>query len=80
MSVPNTRRRKHRPTHPGEMLREDFLPDYDLTVAGLAEATAVSRQSVHGLLQNRRGVSPEIKDDIARMFEMSAISVGLVVD
>ena len=31
---------KRRPTHPGEMLREDFLPDYGLTVAGLAEAWA----------------------------------------
>ena len=27
-----------RPTHPGEMLREDFLPDYGLTVAALAQA------------------------------------------
>jgi len=29
-----------KPTHPGEMLREDFLPDYGLTVAGLAECAA----------------------------------------
>ena len=33
-----------RPTHPGVMLREDFLPDYGLTVAGLAKAIGVSRQ------------------------------------
>ena len=32
MSIPNTRERKVRPVHPGEMLREDFLPDYGLTV------------------------------------------------
>ena len=38
MSVPNTSERKLRPTHPGEMLREDFLPDYGLTVASLAAA------------------------------------------
>ena len=37
---------KRRPTHPGEMRREDFLPDYDLTVSGLAEAIGVSRQSM----------------------------------
>ena len=29
------------PTHPGEMLREDFIPDYGLTVAGLASALGV---------------------------------------
>ncbi len=28
MSVGNTRQFKRRPTHPGEMLQEDFLPDY----------------------------------------------------
>ena len=33
MSIANTRRRKIRPTHPGEMLREDFLPDYGLTLS-----------------------------------------------
>ena len=27
MSIPNKRQRKVRPTHPGEMLREDFLPE-----------------------------------------------------
>ena len=28
MAIPNTRAMTRRPTHPGEMLREDFLPDY----------------------------------------------------
>jgi plasmid maintenance system antidote protein VapI len=42
MSISNTGIRR-RPTHPGEMLREDFLPDYELTVSGLAEAIGVSR-------------------------------------
>jgi len=33
------------------MLREDFVPDYGLTVAGLAAAADVSRQSVNELLR-----------------------------
>ncbi len=33
MSIPNKGQRKIRPTHPSEMLREDFLPDYGLTVS-----------------------------------------------
>jgi len=28
MAIANTREITRRPTHPGEMLREDFLPDY----------------------------------------------------
>jgi plasmid maintenance system antidote protein VapI len=38
MSIPNNTKRKIPPTHPGEMLREDFMPDYGLTTASLAEA------------------------------------------
>jgi antitoxin HigA-1 len=68
MSVPNTTRMKRRPTHPGEMLREDFLPDYGLTVARLADVVGVSRQTVNELLRGRRAVSPEMSLRLARLF------------
>lgn len=68
MSLPNTRPMKRRPTHPGEMLREDFLPDFDLTVAGLAAAVGVSRQSINELLRGRRALSPEMALRLARLF------------
>ena len=59
---------KRRPTLPGEMLREDFLPDYELTISGLAEAIGVSRQSVNELLRERRSVSPEMALRLSRLF------------
>lgn len=68
MSIPNTSGMKRRPTHPGEMLREDFLPDYDLSVTGLAEALGVSRQSVNELLRERRAVSPEMALRLGKLF------------
>jgi len=58
---------KRRPTHPGEMLREDFLPDYDLTMSGLAEAIGVSRQSVNEPLRERRAVSPQMALRLSRL-------------
>jgi len=68
MSIQNTRERAIRPTHPGEMLREDFLPDYGLTATGLAVALGVSRQSVNELLRERRAVSPQMALRLARLF------------
>jgi len=68
MSIRNTGRRKIRPTHPGEMLREDFLPDYGLTVSGLAGALGVSRQTMNELLRERRAVSPEMALRLSRLF------------
>jgi addiction module HigA family antidote len=68
MSIPNTRKREVRPIHPGEMLREDFLPDYNMTVAALARALGVSRQTVNELLRERRSVSPEMALRLSRLF------------
>ena len=68
MSIENTRERKIRPTHPGEMLREDFMADYKLTVSSLASALGVSRQSVNELLRERRAITPEMALRLARLF------------
>ena len=68
MAIQNTMPMKRKPTHPGEMLREDFLPDYDLSVSGLAEALGVSRQSMNELLRERRAVSPEMALRLGRLF------------
>ena len=68
MSISNTTKIKRRPTHPGEILREDFLPDYGLTVSALAEALGVSRQSINELLRERRSISPEMALRLGRLF------------
>ena len=68
MSITNTIGMKRRPTHPGEMLREDFLPDYGLTVSSLAASLGVSRQSINELLRERRAVSSEMALRLARLF------------
>jgi len=68
VSIPNSIERKIRPTHPGEMLKEDFLPDYGLSVSSMAEAIGVSRQTINELLRKRRAVSPEMALRLARLF------------
>ena len=68
MSIVNTRQMLRRPTHPGEMVREDFLPDYGLTASGLASAIGVSRQSVNELLRGRRAVSPKMALRLGKLF------------
>ena len=83
MTIPNTTRMKRRPTHPGEMLREDFLPDFGLTATTLAKAIGVSRQSVNELLRERRRVSPEMALRLGRLFGNSPefwVSAQIAVD
>ena len=68
MSIKNITSREIPPTHPGEMLREDFMTDYNLTTTGLAEKLGVSRQTVNELLLERRAVSPSMALRLSRLF------------
>lgn len=72
MAITRSRARTVRPIHPGEMLREDFLPDYGVTAAELAETLGVSRQTVNEVLRERRAVSAEMALRLARVFGNSA--------
>jgi addiction module HigA family antidote len=68
MAIQNTAKREITPTHPGEMLREDFMPDYKLTASSLSAALGVSRQTVNELLRERRAVSPVMALRLSRLF------------
>ncbi len=68
MSIINTKSRKIQPTHPGEMLREDFMPDYGMTTKRLAERLMVSRQTVNELLRERRSFTPAMALRLSRLF------------
>lgn len=68
MAIPNTIKREIPPTHPGEMIREDFIPDYNLSTATLAKALGVSRQTINELLRERRSITPAMSLRLSRLF------------
>lgn len=68
MAIANTQPRQVAPTHPGEMLREDFMPDYGLTANALASALGVSRQTIYELLREERAVTSLIALRLSRLF------------
>lgn len=55
-----TAKRTRAPTHPGAILRDDVLPALGLSVAEIARRLHVSRQTVHDLLAERKGFTPEM--------------------
>ena len=68
MTIPNTTKRERPPTHPGEMLREDFMPDFDLNATSMATALGVSRQTINKLLRERRAITPVMALRLSRLF------------
>jgi addiction module HigA family antidote len=61
--------RKRRPTHPGEVLREEVLPGLDITQGAFAEMLGVSRRTLVELLHERRSVTPDVAHRLARVLE-----------
>ncbi len=68
MAIPNIKNREIPPTHPGEMIREDFMPDFNLNVTSMAAALGVSRQTINELLRERRAVTPVMAFRLSRLF------------
>ena len=60
---------KHRvPTHPGEILQEEFLTPLGFTQVELARHIGVSLQRVNELVRGKRGVTPETAWLLAQAF------------
>jgi antitoxin HigA-1 len=59
------------PTHPGEMLLEEFLNPMGLTQRELAEAIGVPYQRVNEIVNGRRGITPSTALRLAQFFGMS---------
>ena len=60
---------KRRPTHPGELLREETLPAAGLTPSELAARLGVSQRGINALLNERRAVTPDMAHRLARVFK-----------
>ncbi len=68
MRIPTNRQ----PTHPGEMLREEFLIPMNLTQKDLADAIQVPYQRINEIVAGKRGVTPSTALRLAKFFGMSA--------
>jgi antitoxin HigA-1 len=60
------------PTHPGEMLLEEFLQPMNLSQRELAEALHVPYQRINEIVNGRRGMTPSTALRLAKFFGMSA--------
>lgn len=59
------------PTHPGEMLVEEFLTPLNMSQVELARRIGVPFQRVNQVINRRRAISPDTALRLARLFGTS---------
>ena len=57
------------PSHPGEILQEEFLTPLAVTQVALAQHIGVSVQRINELVRGKRGITPETAWLLAQAFE-----------
>ncbi|RMI20443.1 MAG: addiction module antidote protein, HigA family [Calditrichaeota bacterium] len=60
------------PTHPGKILREEFLEPLGITQRELAESIRVPYQRINELINGKRGITPSTALRLAKYFGTTA--------
>ena len=63
-----------RPVHPGEILREDFIVPLGISVNALAQALDVPATRIHEIVKERRSITADTAQRLARYFGGDAAS------
>lgn len=69
------------PTHPGEILKEDFLFPHGITQVALAKALKTSFRTINVIVNEKRSISPDMALRLARYFGTTPdVWIGLQAD
>ena len=60
------------PPHPGRIVRDDCLPELNLTTGQAAEALGVTRQTLDKIINARSSVTPDMAIRFEKVFGSSA--------
>lgn len=60
------------PAHPGEIVLEDVLPHFGLSISDAAQVLNITRPNLSNVLNGKAAMSPELAAKIERAFGVSA--------
>jgi addiction module HigA family antidote len=62
------RKMTRKPTHPGELIREEYMKTLKLRVTSLAASLGISRKTLSTIINERAGVTPDMALRLSRAF------------
>ncbi len=62
---------ERKPTHPGEILKAEFLDEFGLTQVELAKALNTTFRTINEIINKKRSLSPEMALKLSKYFGTS---------
>jgi len=63
------RKMKRRPTHPGNIIKEDYLLPLSVSIKDLAETLGISRKTLSKIINERGSITPDMALRLSRAFD-----------
>ncbi len=63
------RRMIRRPTHPGNIIKEDYLLPLSITIKDMADSLGVSRKTLSKIINERGAITPDMALRLSRAFD-----------
>ena len=63
------KRMKRQPTHPGKIIKEDYLVPLSITIKEMASILGVSRKTLSKIVNERGSVTPDMALRLSRAFD-----------
>ena len=64
--------KERRPTHPGDIIRYEYLEPYKMTQQQLADAIGVTRVRINEIILGKRSITPDTAFRLAKFFNTTA--------
>ena len=63
------RKMTRRPTHPGNIIKEDYLLPLSITIKEMADTLGVSRKTLSKIINERGAITPDMALRLSRAFD-----------
>jgi addiction module HigA family antidote len=63
------RKIKRQPTHPGKIIKEDYLKPLSITIKYMADLLGVSRKTLSKIINERGSITPDMALRLSRAFD-----------
>lgn len=63
------RKMKRQPSHPGKIIKEDYLKPLNITIKDMADGLGVSRKTLSKIINERGAITPDMALRLSRAFD-----------